>query len=156
MGAQLITGEEIPAVPWLDDRTAGLLRTTVFLVAERHPDLRAAILFGSVARQDERPLTDEHPSDVDVLLLFDVKPGSSRISPGERRSIFTSIGVALDQYLDAPREVQIIPTVSTLIDWDPLFIENVARDGLLLWARGPLPEALAPVATRRLPAPTLR
>jgi hypothetical protein len=36
-------------------------------------------------------------------------------------------------------------TASDLAHWDAVFGENDARDGLLLWARGPLPPALAAV-----------
>ena len=153
MGAQLVTEQEIPTVPWLDDSTAGLLRAIIALVAQRHPNLRAAILFGSIARHDERPISDPHPSDVDVLMLFDVDPGESDIPFNQYRAIFTTVGMAQDRYLDAAREVKIMPTIWHMTEvWDPLFVENVAREGRLLWARGPLPDALAPVATRRLAA----
>ncbi len=33
----------------------------------------------------------------------------------------------------------------TMRDWDTTFVANVARDGLLLWARGPLPAPLSAV-----------
>lgn len=47
-----------------------------------------------------------------------------------------------------------MPVVHDLADWDEMFVENVARDGLLLWARGPLPDVLAPVAERPFPTRT--
>ncbi len=47
-----------------------------------------------------------------------------------------------------PREVQTLPVVWDLADWDPTFVASVARDGILLWARGALPPALAGVAAR--------
>jgi len=40
------------------------------------------------------------------------------------------------------------PVASDLAGLDACFVENVARDGRLLWARGPLPTALAPIAAR--------
>ncbi len=43
-------------------------------------------------------------------------------------------------------------TSRTLGEWDPAFVEQVARDGLLLFARKPLPEPLAGV--RPIAAPT--
>jgi predicted nucleotidyltransferase len=46
----------VTVVPWLDERTAGLVRAITATVARRHPDLWAIILYGSVARHDERPL----------------------------------------------------------------------------------------------------
>ncbi len=39
--------------------------------------------------------------------------------------------------------------VRDLADWDLTFVESVARDGILLWARGPLPSSLADVASRQ-------
>jgi hypothetical protein len=33
----------------------------------------------------------------------------------------------------------------TMREWDATFIANVTRDGLLVWARGPLPEPLSAV-----------
>lgn len=35
-----------------------------------------------------------------------------------------------------------------LREWGSTFVANVARDGILLFARGPLPGLLAPVAKR--------
>lgn len=138
----------IALVPWLDERTSGLVRSIVASVAECHPEFRAAILYGSVARREERPLADPEPSDVDVLLLFDVTPGQVDIPFPLYRAIFASIGEARQRYLYPPREVQALPVPSDLRGWDPAFVENVARDGVLLWARQPLPPRLAPVAAR--------
>ena len=62
-------GVALHIVPWLDERTAALLCEISSQLALRHPEVVAAILFGSVARHDERPLTDSEPSDVDLMLL---------------------------------------------------------------------------------------
>src|SRR5260370_34127732 len=124
----------IALVPWLDERTAGLVRAMVAAVAQRHPEFRAAILYGSVARHDERPLADPEPSDVDLLLLFDVPLGQADIRFPLYRAIFASIGLARQRYLYPPREVQPTPVPSDLRAWDTTFVENAARDGLLLWA----------------------
>jgi predicted nucleotidyltransferase len=141
----------IAVVPWLDKDTAAGVRAVAAMVAHHHPDLRTVILYGSVARHDERPLDDPEPSDVDLLLLFDLEAELDRL-PSERRSaIFHSIELALRQHREAPREIQAMPVVRNLADWDELFVENVARDGLLLWARGPLPEPLAAVEARTWP-----
>jgi len=136
----------IAIVPWLDERTAGLVSAMVAAVACDHPNLRAAILYGSVARHEERPLDDGEPSDVDLLLLFDATPGTDSLSVGQRLAISESLGRALDRYPDAPREVQAQFAVGDLADWDVTFVENVARDGIVLWARGPLPALLASLA----------
>jgi len=131
-----------PRVSWLDDDTAELVQTIVATVARRHTDLRAAILFGSVARGAERLLEDAEPSDVDLLLVFDLEPEWDH-QPLERRlAISHSIGLALDQHLHAPREVNVLTAVRDLTDWDPAFVANLATDGLLLWARDPLPAPL--------------
>lgn len=129
------------------------MRAIVVPVAQRHPELLATILFGSLARHDERPLDDVFPSDVDGPLIFDMGAGQHRIPADTALAISESIGLALDRFREdwPPREVRTMLAVRDLVDWDPLFIENVARDGLPLWARGPLPAPLAAVAGRRLP-----
>ncbi|HEX6122435.1 MAG TPA: nucleotidyltransferase domain-containing protein [Ktedonobacterales bacterium] len=138
-------------MPWLDQRTAALVRAIIVTVAQRHTNLRAAIAFGSAARHEKRALTDPEPSDVDLLLLFDTQPGETRLSYAESLAIFHSVGLARNHYLFTPREVEVLLAVNDLSDWDPSFVENVARDGVLLWARRQLPDVLAPVATRALP-----
>jgi predicted nucleotidyltransferase len=148
------TEAEIASVPWLDERTTRLVRATITVIAHEHPELIAAILFGSIARHDERPLTDAEPSDVDLLLLFDARAGTTRLSADKLLAICASAGRALDCAADAPRDVQIIPATWALAEWDGAFAENVAHDGILLWARGPLPLSLAAVAARRTGAPT--
>jgi predicted nucleotidyltransferase len=120
-------------------------------VARRHPDLRAVTLYGSIARHDERPLDDPEPGDVDLLLVFDLEPNLDRIPHERLLAIFDSVGLARDRYPYPPREVQVMPVVRDLADWDPTFAEHIARDGLLLWARGPLPTRLAQVVERRPP-----
>jgi predicted nucleotidyltransferase len=138
---------------WLDPKTWSLVCAITFSVASRHPDLRAVILYGSVARHEERSLYDAEPSDVDLLLLFDLDPKLARLPYQQEIAISRSIGLARERHLDAPREVQVMLAVRDLADWDPTFVEGVARDGLLLWARGPLPAPLAPVASRPLLSP---
>lgn len=139
----------VPVVPWLDERTAALVRATTATLAQRHPELRAVILYGSVARHEERPITDRHPSDVDLLLLLDLEPGQDYIAYDRRIALYESAGLADDRYPYAPREVQFMLAWRDLADWDETFVESVARDGILLFARGPLPAPLAPVAERR-------
>jgi predicted nucleotidyltransferase len=77
MGAQLI-----PLIPWLDRETAAAVADIVWSAAREHPEVQAAILFGSVARHEERPLDDAQPSDVDVLLVIDptiLDPAATRL-----------------------------------------------------------------------------
>lgn len=135
-------------VPWLDRETAELVRDIIAEVARDQAAFRAAILYGSVARHEERALTDAHPSDVDLLLLFDLEHGA-RFTHEQRMAIFTAIGHARDRHLTAPHEVQIQLATSDLGEWDSAFVESVARDGLLLYARGRLPHVLAAIERRR-------
>lgn len=146
MGTKLTIEAQIPVVPWLDAETMALLRATIAAVAFAHPRLRAAILFGSVARREERPLSDLHPSDVDLLLLFERLPDQEiDFTYAQRLAIFDSMGPALDRFSHAPREVQVMLATDDLRDWDETFITNVAREGLLLWARGELAGPLSGV-----------
>ena len=64
------------------------------------------------------------------------------------RDLCHTIGEADYRFGDAPREVQTVFVGWDLADWDAAFVENVARDGILLWARAPLPPELAPVKER--------
>lgn len=148
MGNELTTpvsGRDIPVVPWLDVETAALLRAIVTRLRETRPEVLAAILFGSVARHEERPLDDTIPSDVDLLVLV-----PEQLPEDAALAIHRAIGEAGAPFGYPPREIQTLLVERDLRNWDPLFIENVARDGLLLWARAPLPDALAQVASRNL------
>lgn len=134
---------------WLDGQTNALVRAIIDALADSYPDLLAVVLFGSVARHDERPLTDPSPSDVDLLAIFDSDEDPVYLPRG--LDITHTIGLARNQHLDAPREVQAMFASGAMREWDPMFIANVA--GILLWARGPLPEPLRPLEYRssRLP-----
>lgn len=136
-----------PALASLDGRSAALVRAVTAAVAE-YPEAQALILFGSVARHDERPVADAEPSDVDLLLLVDPGAEAERLPVNREVSLRITIGRLENCYRDAPREVQITIAERDLSDWDPLFVANVARDGILLWSRGPLPAPLAAVSER--------
>jgi len=133
MGTELIDtsmarahGAPPRCVPWLDPRTNALVIDLVVSLAQRHADLLAIILYGTVARHDECALTDPERSDVDLLMLF-----SEPIRlPLDRR-------LAIYQAMLATRD---------LVEWDPAFVANVARDGCVLFARGPLAPPLAHLA----------
>jgi hypothetical protein len=82
--------------------------------------LLAVILFGSIARHEERPPDDVYPSNVDLLTIFDT---TNRLVKPYREDIFATIIDACALHLDTPREVNV-----------------------LLYARGSLP---APLAARQ-------
>jgi predicted nucleotidyltransferase len=133
-----------PIPAWLDDATAALVEETVRMLIKRHANiLLAVILFGSVARHEERPLDDSCPSDVDLLTIFDT---TDRLVKPYREDIFATIIDACALHLDAPREVNVLLSDRTMQTWDAMFLDNLAREGILLYARGSLP---APLAARQ-------
>jgi predicted nucleotidyltransferase len=144
---------DVRPIPWLDPATNTAVREIIRALAQGHPEAQAVILFGSVARREERSLDDPEPSDVDLLLLLDahaVDSAVERLSYQQELALRATVGEA-DYRWSAPRVIQILFVYRTLAGWDPLFIENVAQDGILLWSRGPLPDLLATVAERTLP-----
>jgi hypothetical protein len=156
MGVELMDERLIPEVPWLDAATNGYLRCLVTLAVSANPDVEAVILFGSAARRELRPMTDEEPSDVDVLFLMTAPPdasGARRITGEQHLAISRAEVAAYPETFDNTiRQVQTIIADPSFEGWDLSFVESVARDGLLLWARGELPAALAQVARRPLSA----
>jgi predicted nucleotidyltransferase len=112
----------------------------VATLAVERPDLLAVILYGSVARRQERPLSEPDPSDVDILAVFESDDPHFLLKAG--LEISRILGQADLRHLDAPREVQVMIASRGMREWDVTFVENVARDGLLLFARGELPEPL--------------
>jgi predicted nucleotidyltransferase len=126
---------------WLDKATRALVEDIIRLLSDRHPDLLAVILYGSVARHEERPLEAPDPSDVDLLAVFDSDDTLLDVHQGD--SLSHTLGLAYDRHLDAPREVKVMFTSRTLQEWDPTSITNVKRDGIVLFTRGPLPAPLA-------------
>jgi predicted nucleotidyltransferase len=133
-----------PIPAWLDEATSALVEETVSMLIKRHANiLLAVILFGSVARHEERPPDDAYPSDVDLLAIFDT---TDRLVRPYREDIFATIIDACALHLDAPREVNVLLSDRRMQNWDSMFLDNLARDGILLYARGSLP---APLAARQ-------
>lgn len=126
---------------WLDDETRALVKDVISELSKRHSDLLAVILYGSVARHEERPLDGPDTSDVDLLAVFDSDDPLLSVHQGD--SLSHTLGLAYTRHLDAPREVQVMFTSRTLQEWDPTFIANVSRDGIVLYARGQLPAPFA-------------
>ncbi len=130
---------------WLDSLTAHLIVDIINVLTEQHPDLLAVILYGSVARHDERPL-GANPGDVDLLAIFYSDDLLLAVNRGDTLS--HTIGLAYNRHLDVPREVQVMFASRNLQEWDPTFIANVSRDGIVLFSRGRLPAALEPYKDR--------
>ena len=122
-----------PIPDWLDAATSALVHDTVRLLIERHGNiLLAVILFGSIARHEERPISDLSPSDVDLLAVFNT---TNRLVEPYREAIFYTVGYACRLHLDAPREVNVLLTDRDFQRWDEMFLENIARDGIVLYHR---------------------
>jgi len=126
---------------WLDESTRVLIEDIIKLLAERHADLLAVILYGSVARHEERPADAFNASDVDLLAVFDSDDPLLDVHRGDILS--HTLGLAYTRHLDAPREVQVMFASRTLQEWDPTFIANISRDGMLLYTGGTLPAPFA-------------
>jgi len=80
---------------------------------------------------------------VDPLAIFDT---TDRPVKPYREDIFATVIDACALHLDAPREVNVLLSDRTMQTWDAMFLDNIAREGILLYARGPL---LAQLAARR-------
>jgi len=126
--------------PWLDEETRALVSDTVELLAQRHPDVLAIILYGSVARHEERSLDGPDPSDVDLLVVVN---GNRDAVRAQMLALVHTAGLAEDRHLSAPREVKVMFSSRTSQEWDPGFIANVKRDGRILYRRGELPAPFA-------------
>jgi predicted nucleotidyltransferase len=130
-----------PLPSWLDDETSALVEDMIKVLATQRSDLIAVILYGSVARHEERSLEEPDPSDVDILVILDTDDPHTVLYQGGPLSHL--LGQAYNRHLDAPREVQVMFSTRTMQEWDPTFIEHVRRDGIVLFARGALPAPLA-------------
>lgn len=126
---------------WLDDETCALITDMIKVLAEQRSDLVAVILYGSVARHEERPPNDTDPSDVDLLVILDCD--DSHMVLHQYVALFRILGLAHERHLDAPREVDVMFSTRTLQEWDSTFIANVRHDGIVLFARGLLPVPFA-------------
>src|SRR5579859_2325783 len=144
----------VPRIPWLDPESAASVQDIVQSVAAHHREAQAVILFGSVARREERPLSDPKPSDVDLLLIIDPSALdlTAKLLTNEQDLALTRTVSEAEYRHRAPRVINTLFMNRDLARWDASFIENVARDGILLWARGPLPTPLASVADRDITA----
>lgn len=150
VGDQLTAEESRRLIPWLDAKTDAYLRQVIARIAEECPDAFAVIAFGSVARHEERPLSDRHPSDVDLLVLFAPRPEQTELTGIQHNQLSRAIVRAYELVPDAPRDVQVTAALNHFVHWDTMFVERIARDGILLWARAPLPDALSAVAERAM------
>ncbi len=88
-------------LPWLDNQTAAEVDAIVEALASTQPEVLAVIVFGSMARHDERPLTNPEPSDVDLLIV--VTPG---LAEEAAVAIHDTIGMAGQPFGYTPRTIE--------------------------------------------------
>ena len=77
---------------------------------------------------------------MDLRAIFD--PTDRLVKPYQE-DIFATIIEAYAPHLDTPSEFKVLLSDRMMQTWDSLFLENLARDGILLYARGSLPAPLA-------------
>jgi predicted nucleotidyltransferase len=106
---------------WLDEETSALVRDTLELLAQRHPEVLAIILYGSVARHEERSLDRPAPSDVDLLVVVN---GNRDAVRSQMLALVHTADLAEDRHLGAPREVKVLFSSRTSQEWVPDFIAN--------------------------------
>ncbi len=150
MGYQLEQETSAATPRWIEPQTRLLLNDLIAALTQAYKDVLAVVLYGSVARHEERPLDDAHPSDVDVLAVFD--DDDPQLTAHRGMEITRTLNQAYARHVDAPRDVQVMFASRTLGEWDPTFVASVLRDGLLLWTRQPLPDVLKPLLGRHIPA----
>jgi hypothetical protein len=102
-----------------------------------HPEVKAVILFGSVARHEERSLADDAPSDVDMMILVDADPAGNPLPVD--RAIYETVGRMRHVCGNTAREVQVTVAETDITYWEETFAESVAHDALLLWLRSETP-----------------
>lgn len=119
------------------------------------------------APDDAEAAADSELSDVDLLVLVQVPvqrqdqqgkemAHSTPIPEDIHRAVWQAervVGEAqvrpAGQHAQRARELHVLASPWDLAaHWDTLFVETVAEDGLVLWARCPLPIALAALADR--------
>jgi len=118
---------------WLDPETLDYVKDIVDSLVRGHADLiQSIILYGSIARHDERPIDDLHPSDVDLLVIWK----SDERDDVAIDLVHATLSELYRRHLDAPRDVSILYGTPSMREWDPMFPENVIRDGIPLY--GPM------------------
>lgn len=92
------------------------LRESLRAQIDDHAEVKAAWVFGSVARGVDRP-----DSDVDIAVFFDRRQRPETLDD-------LPLGLEADLASEVHREVQVV-----VVDWAPVdLVHRVLRDGLLL------------------------
>src|SRR5258708_16194314 len=108
---------------WLDNASSAVVEETLSMLIKRHANiLLAVILFGSIARHEERPLDDSCPSDVDLLAIFDT---TDRLVKPYRQDIFLTIIDACALHLAAPRHLTLLLSTPPMHTWPPMSLVHI-------------------------------
>ena len=135
------TGVQISTIPfWLDAPSAALV-VDIVRSLQQYPDILAIILYGSLARHDERK-----DSDIDLLAVFDIDQDPVSIDyPKDYIALLVDVEY---RHYPAARELQIMRVSRDLHECDATYIEHMAQDGILLY--GTWPQALQHVRMNRV------
>jgi len=108
----------------ISEEFKGLI-SELFFAAQNIPNLAQLVIYGSVATGEE-----ERSSDVDILLVFDTKedPEKTELAKIARREMGKAFTSA-----KCERSAQI--TITNLKNIDESFIENIAREGVVVWGK---------------------
>ncbi len=119
----------------LDRATNALIEDLKISLTLQFPDLLNLLLFGSVARHEERPLDNLLQSDVDLLAIFDSDDDPLLSQRGLQ--IIHTIGEAIWRHQDAPREVDVKLASRAMSEWDTDFVHHIAQDAIVLYGQPP-------------------
>ena len=86
--------------------TRALVEDIIHTITEQRPDVLAIILYGSIARHNERPLDDPAPSDVDLLAVFDTD--DELLNVHQVKELFHILGQAYNRHLDLLCDVKVM------------------------------------------------
>ena len=116
---------------WIMPETASHLQDIIARLVDQHEDsILGIVLYGSFARHEARPLDDRDPSDLDLLILVNT---DEEITGADYHAVFHSLGLAHQQHLDDPQEIVVMLGTRHMREWDAMFVENIMRDGIVLY-----------------------
>ena len=115
------------------------------------PDILAVILYGSSTHRQEFVSGDSSLVTLELLVIVDTD--DERIVHNAQNSVGQILGVNYGIQLDQLPDQDNLNTKLTFVSRELREVESqliaaVAQDGLLIWARGAVPNVLAAVAMR--------
>lgn len=150
LGSQLSTprrlGIDVP--PWLDTNTFAPEWEIIRAVAGRLKGVLAMILYGAATHRQEFIRGKLGPVTLELLVIMDTDDEQVvQKAHTPLKQILTTIrGFELTDFDDLYMRFTFVSR--DLREVESQLIATVAQDGLLIWARGPVPQVLAAVAMR--------